>query len=151
MTSVARPFHEACGYCRGVGVFALTMSASGWLTCAKCDGIGSRWLDGGPLFGGRCGPIGDRHPGEIVRVGPEEQRARIAWHQPRPQAKVKATTTFIRIIDEWDIESDPVPVPSVLGVISILDPKMAGEEERVKGDDIDPIIRAQSHRGDLIA
>lgn len=116
-----------------------------WVRCTKCDGVGHAWKPGGPKFG--CAlTLGEREPGEIVILGSGE-RARIAWHSPKPAPKIAAQTTFVHLFDEFDEEyehSNPIPVSSRIGVRSVATTKPHVDDDGTghkNADIIDPLNR----------
>jgi hypothetical protein len=135
------PGRQTCTACNGNG----GGFRDAWLRCIACDGIGHTWKPGGPKFGCPL-TLGEREPGEIVILGSGE-RARIAWHAPRPAGKVKATTTFVHLFDDFDEEYElpnPVPVSSGIGVRSVATTKPHVDDDGTghkNVDIIDPLNR----------
>lgn len=137
------PGMRTCPTCKGDGV-----CSDLWSRCKPCDGIGHVWKPGGPKFG--CSlSLGEREPGEIVTLGSGE-RARIAWHIPKPTKKIPAVTTFVHLFDDFDEEYElpnPVPVSSVIGVRSVATTKPHVEDDGTghkDADIIDPLNRQRN-------
>lgn len=91
----------------------------GYQRCSHCDGIGRAWDVGAPGYGCRE-TLADRECGEVVTLG-NGQRAKILWHQPRKTKKVRPTTTFVDLLEEFtDAETfAPIAYPSSVGVSEV--------------------------------
>lgn len=144
MTSV----RVSCPICGGAGYIHPPPPPHAWLQCSSCDGIGTAWAAGAPLFD-CASTLADRDPGEIVTLG-NGDRGRILWHMPRKKKKVRPETTFLGLFDDFtDRETHaPIAFPSCVGVLSVDEARTAGDCDVHGGergvDYNDPVYRSVS-------
>lgn len=140
-----------CIACNGCGVPSTAMRGSTWRVCVPCDGVGRVWLPGGPSFGAIAGTLDMVDPGQLARIGPDASvTVKVFAHNPKPAKGVRPIVTMVRIVDEWDDSlSEPIPMPSCVGVHSKIAPTQQIKEH--DGVDIgDPLVKAQQARNKLI-
>jgi hypothetical protein len=139
-----------CSICGGAGYIHPAPPPHAWLRCASCDGVGTTWVTGAPLFD--CATtLADRETGELVTLG-NGDRCRILWHMPRRKKKVVPITTFVGMIDEFTDEEHhtPVPFPSCVGVLSVELSRAIGDSDAHGGEKTidynDPVHRQVAGR-----
>jgi hypothetical protein len=127
------PVEVDCPSCAGGG----WIIGDSWTVCAACNGNGKAWLDGAPSYGLKM-TLGSRRLGEIVTLG-NGDRGRIVRHDKRDPR-----TTSIALIGDFDgtESSYPTSYPSVVGVLSVSDPRWFSDDEshaHDRSDTTDPL------------